>query len=69
MPFVNIEWSPRSLEMRREVAKAVTQIVCEVAGVEPNTVRIAFSEVESDHLAFGGQLTSDRRADQPGKAR
>ena len=61
MPFVNVEWAPRSLEMRREVAKAITDVICKVTGNEPSTVRVVFTDVESDHIAEAGKLFSDRQ--------
>jgi len=47
--------------MRREVAKAITDVICKVTGNEPSTVRVVFTDVESDHIAEAGKLFSDRQ--------
>ncbi len=61
MPFVTVEWSPRSVEAKREVAKAITEVICKVTGNKPETVRIGFIEEPPDCVAFGGVLFSDQK--------
>ena len=36
---------------RREVAKAITDVICKVTGNGPGSVRIVFTNVESNQLA------------------
>jgi 4-oxalocrotonate tautomerase len=63
MPFVMIDWlEGRSPEQRREIAKRITQAISEIAKVDPEAVRIFFTEHPKDHYSIGGELLSELRS-------
>lgn len=61
MPSVTIEWLPRTLEERRVIIKAVTDVLVEVGGVSrPESVSVTFRHADPEMTGFGGLLGIDR---------
>lgn len=61
MPMIRVEMLPgRSLEQKRDYAKAVTELSAEILGCSTTAVSIVFTEVEREDWATGGVLVSDR---------
>lgn len=60
MPYIIIKaLRGRSVELKRELAKRITDATVDVYGVAPEVVSVRFEEVEPDSLAVGGILKAD----------
>ncbi|GAB2479908.1 hypothetical protein GCM10027063_22320 [Promicromonospora xylanilytica] len=60
MPNINVELlRGRSLEQRRDFAKAVADCAVEILGARRQDVRMVFSEITPDIVANGGVLASE----------
>lgn len=60
MPNITVELlQGRSLEQRRDFAKAVTDHAVEILGARRQDVRMVFTEVTPDIVANGGVLASE----------
>jgi 4-oxalocrotonate tautomerase family enzyme len=57
----------RSVELKRELARRLNEVVVDVYKVDPQTVTIYIEEVPPENFARGGQLALDR--DRPVAAR
>lgn len=61
MPIVTVQmFKGRSLEVKRELVKRVTEAVTETTGLKPETVTVVIEELDKENWAIGGQLFSDR---------
>ncbi|MGO9014832.1 MAG: 2-hydroxymuconate tautomerase [Dissulfurispiraceae bacterium] len=62
MPIVQIDFlEGRSIEQKRELAKRVTQAVCETAKCPPEAVTILLRELPATNIAKAGTLISDKQ--------
>ncbi|MEW6276566.1 MAG: tautomerase family protein [Bacillota bacterium] len=61
MPAVTITMLARGAEVRRRIARRVTEVIAEEAGVHPEWITIHFVETSGDMLAKGGVLLSERQ--------
>jgi 4-oxalocrotonate tautomerase len=60
MPNITVELlSGRTLDQRREFARAVTQAAIDILKARPEAVRIRFDEIEKSDVANAGTLESD----------
>lgn len=60
MPNITVELlQGRTLEQRRDFAKAVAESAVEILGARRQDVRMVFSEITPDIVANGGVLASD----------
>lgn len=60
MPIVRIEmWSGRTQAQKREMARAITEVVCNVAHTTPEATTVIFTDVEKENWAQAGRLVSD----------
>ncbi len=60
MPSITIEaYEGRSLDQRRELAKAITEAVVRIYKAAPEDVRIQFREMKREDVARGGILACD----------
>ena len=59
MPQVFFYGSERSARARRQLASELTEIVCRVYGVPPETVSVNIFNMPKDRVAHGGRLASD----------
>lgn len=61
MPIVTIQQSPRSVEMKRELANKITEAFVQAYEVSPEAVQIFFSETNHENWAKGGELAIDQK--------
>ena len=60
MPIVRVEmWPGRTLEQKRELAKAITDAVVKIAKTTPEATIIVFTDVAKEDWAQAGKLSSD----------
>lgn len=60
MPIVTVNIKEgRTVEQKREMAKRVTQAICETMEVKPAAVRIIINEMKNENFAIGGTLVCD----------
>lgn len=61
MPIVTIKLAKgRTIEQKRDLAKAVTDAVVSSIDVKPEWVTVLIEELERENWASGGQLHSDK---------
>jgi 4-oxalocrotonate tautomerase len=66
MPVVNIKIvKGRTVEQKRNLARAVTDAVVRTIDVKPDAVWVLIEEYEKENWAAGGELFSDSRARAP----
>lgn len=60
MPYIIVKaLRGRDVDLKRQLARRITDATVEVYGVKPEVVSIRFEEVEPDSLAVGGVLRVD----------
>ncbi len=61
MPIVTIKLAKgRTIEQKRDLAKAVTDAVVSSIDVKPEWVTVLIEELDRENWASGGQLHSDK---------
>ena len=61
MPTINIQlFEGRTVEQKRDYAKALTEATVKVLGCSPSAVYIIFQDVKKSDWASGGELWSDK---------
>ena len=62
MPFIHVEFlEGKTLEQKREIAKAITDAMVKIGGVNPEAVYVIFNDLSKSNLAKGGQLFVDKQ--------
>jgi 4-oxalocrotonate tautomerase len=60
MPIVHVEmFSGRTQAQKRELARAITEAVCNIAQTTPEATIVIFQDVERENWAQSGQLVSE----------
>ena len=60
MPILRVSlWSGRTKEKKAELAKALTDVMAQVANVPPQAVTIQFEELPKENWATGGELHTE----------
>ena len=60
MPIVRVEmWSGKTQELKKNLAKAITDAVIENVGCETQAVTVIFDEIPKENWVIGGQFCSD----------
>ena len=60
MPTINIQlFEGRTVEQKRELAKAITETVCKTLKCSPSAVDIIMQDVKKENWATAGKLWSD----------
>lgn len=60
MPIVRVEmWPGRTEAQKRELARQLTEVVCNVAHTTPDHTIVIFQEVAREDWAQGGRLASE----------
>lgn len=60
MPTINVQmFTGRTVEQKREFAKAITKATCETLGCKPEAVDIIIQDVQKEDWATGGKLWCD----------
>jgi 4-oxalocrotonate tautomerase len=63
MPIIKVDmFSGRSQEIKRELARRLTETYIDIVGGAPTGVTIVFNEVEKTDWAVAGKMVSDRLA-------
>jgi len=63
MPIVRVEmWSGRTHAQKQELARAMTELVCDIAHTTPEAVIVLFEDIARENWAQGGTLASDEQA-------
>lgn len=60
MPIVRVEmWPGRTQAQKREMARQITEVVCNVAQTTPEATIVIFQDVAKEDWAQAGKLVSD----------
>ncbi len=60
MPIVRVEmWPGRTEAQKREMARQITDVVCNVAHTTPEATIVVFKEIAKDDWAQAGRLASE----------
>jgi 4-oxalocrotonate tautomerase len=60
MPIVRVEmWPGRTQAQKRELARAITEAVCNIAHTTPEATFVVFTDVSKDDWAQAGKLASE----------
>ncbi|MBI1979823.1 MAG: tautomerase family protein [Elusimicrobia bacterium] len=59
MPFVRITMMPRSMEVKKALAKEIADAVMKHCNVAPDHTWIVFEEPPKSSWSFGGKLASE----------
>ena len=60
MPIVKVEmWPGRTHAQKQELARAITEAVCNIAHTTPEATIVIFQEVMKENWAQAGVLASD----------
>lgn len=60
MPILRVSlWSGRTREQKAELAKALTEVMVQVAKVPPEAVTIQFEDLPKENWAAGGKLHTE----------
>ena len=60
MPIVQLEILPRNEELKRKLAKEVTQTIVNVLNCPPSEVRMIIREMPKENYAVAGVLNCDK---------
>ncbi|WP_029137468.1 4-oxalocrotonate tautomerase DmpI [Nakamurella lactea] len=60
MPTITIQQGPRTVELKRELVKNVTNAFVDTLGVPADSVQIWIQETTPDSWGQGGRLTADK---------
>jgi 4-oxalocrotonate tautomerase len=61
MPIVRVEmWTGRTHAQKQELARAITEMVCDIAHTTPEAVTVVFEDIARENWAEGGVLASDK---------
>lgn len=58
MPVVNIQLFEGRDKVKEDIAKAITELLSEKAGVEAKYVYIIFNDVKKENWSIGGEMAS-----------
>ena len=63
MPIVRVEmWEGRSLDQKRRLVRALTDVLSEIGDCDPSSVRIVITEHSKENWAIGGVRLTSRAA-------
>jgi 4-oxalocrotonate tautomerase len=64
MPIVRVEmWLGRTHAQKQELARAITEAVCNIAHTTPDATIVVFDDVAKENWAQAGRLASDEEED------
>ena len=62
MPFINIKMTPgATTEKKAELIKAVTKLMVDLLGKNPETTHVVIEEVSTDNWGVAGETVTSRR--------
>ena len=60
MPIVRVEmWTGRTKAQKQELARAITEVVCNIAHTTPEATIVVFEDIDKENWAEAGRLASD----------
>ena len=60
MPIVRVEmWTGRTHAQKQELARAITEVVCNIAHTTPQATIVVFQDISKENWAQAGRLASD----------
>jgi 4-oxalocrotonate tautomerase len=60
VPNITIQWyAGRTDQQRREIVKAITDVMVNIGKTTADQVHIVFQDVEKSHWGYNGRLASD----------
>lgn len=60
MPNITIQWyAGRTNDQKRELTKAITEVVVKIGKTTPDQVHIVFQDIEKSDWGWNGKLASD----------
>ena len=60
MPIIRVEmWTGRTKAQKQELARAITEVVCNIAHTTPEATIVVFQDYAKDDWAQAGRLASD----------
>ena len=60
MPIVRVEmWTGRTKAQKQELARAITEMVCNIAHTTPEKTIVVFQDIDKEDWAEAGRLASD----------
>jgi 4-oxalocrotonate tautomerase len=66
MPFINIKMTPgASAEKKAELIAAVTRLMVDLLGKDPQTTHVVIEEVSPDNWGVAGETVAARRKRGP----
>jgi 4-oxalocrotonate tautomerase len=64
MPIIRVElWPGRTEAQKRELARQLTEVVCNVAQTTPEATIVIFQEIAREDWAQAGRLASEESPD------
>ncbi|MEV0375407.1 4-oxalocrotonate tautomerase DmpI [Streptomyces sp. NPDC050636] len=60
MPIVTVQQGPRSVELKRELVKQITDAFVDAYRIPAETVQVWIQEVPTDSWGAAGKLTADK---------
>ncbi|MEV6072851.1 4-oxalocrotonate tautomerase DmpI [Nocardia sp. NPDC052001] len=60
MPIVTIQQGPRTVELKRDLVRRVTDAFVDALQIPAEAVQVWIQEVPTDSWAIGGTLTADK---------
>lgn len=62
MPIVTIQQAPRSIELKRELVRRITDAVAGTYQLPPEAVQVWINETPTESWGIGGILMSERKS-------
>ncbi len=60
MPIIQVEILPRSIELKRKLAKELTKTTCDILKCPDEAVRVIIREMKPENYATAGTLQIDK---------
>jgi 4-oxalocrotonate tautomerase len=60
MPIITIQQGPRTVELRRDLVRRLTDAMVESLQIPPEAVQVWIHETPTDSWGIGGVLTADK---------
>lgn len=60
MPVVTVQQGPRSVELKRDLVRKITDAFVDALQIPPDSVQVWIQETPADSWAVGGVLIADR---------
>jgi len=61
MPIITVQQGPRSVELKRELVKQLTDAMTNALTIPADAVQVWIHDVPTDSWGIGGVLTADKK--------